>query len=147
MHTPLSRLLNDKGHTIHSVSPDTTTYDCAVKMVKLGIGALLVMDNQNLVGIISERDIVRRLVGCACDPASVLVADCMTKNLVTVPPSTTVGEAMRIITERRFRHLPVVENGQLQGMISIGDLTRWVMLSQEHEISVLTGYIQGEKNY
>jgi len=144
MQTPLVRLLHDKGHTIYSISSSATVYDCAVKMTELSIGALLVIDNNKLKGIISERDVVRKLIGCACDPAAVLVADCMTKNLVTVPPSTTVQEAMRIVTKRRFRHLPVVENGKLLGVISIGDLTRWVMLSQEQEISALTGYIQGE---
>ena len=113
-------------------------------MKELSVGALLVIVDDQLKGIISERDILLKLVGCACDPAQVLVKEIMTTDIATVTPTTTVQEAMRIVTERRFRHLPVIENGKIVGVISIGDLTRWVMLVQDKEISDLTGYIRGE---
>lgn len=144
MQTPLSVLLSDKGHDLHTTTPQTTVFDSVLKMNHLGVGALLVMEDNELRGIISERDITRKLVGCKCDPAEVLTGEIMTKDLVTVLPTTTVQEAMRIVTERRFRHLPVLENGKLIGLISIGDLTRWVMLQQEGEIDALTHYIHGE---
>ncbi len=143
MRTPLSVLLKDKGNATHSVTPHVSGYECAMKMNQVGVGALLVMEGDKLVGIISERDIIRKLVGVNVDPASVKVEQLMTKELITVPPATTVQEAMKLITEKRIRHLPVVENGKLMGIISIGDLTRWVMLQQEYEIAALTGYIQG----
>lgn len=145
MQTPLSILLEDKGRVIHSVSPLTTVYESARKMNQLGIGALLVIENGHLEGIISERDIVQKLIGCKCDPSDTLVSEIMTHTLITVPPTMTVAEAMRIITEKRFRHLPVMENDELLGMISIGDLTRWAIISQEQEILSLIGYISGEQ--
>ncbi|MGD9592515.1 MAG: CBS domain-containing protein [Candidatus Berkiella sp.] len=146
MRTPLSVLLKDKGGSTYSISPSESGFECATIMNRHGVGALLVMENNKLVGIISERDLIRKLLGTTTDPKSVTVAQLMTKDPVTVPPSTTVQEAMKIITEKRFRHLPVMENNQLVGVISIGDLTRWVMLQQEYEIAALTGYIQGSSN-
>ena len=144
MESRLSNILHDKGHTIHAVSPDTSIYECAKIMSSTGIGALMVMENEKLVGIISERDIIRKLVASHSDISEFKVADIMTKEVMTVPPSMTVAEAMRLVTEKRFRHLPVMENGKLIGIISIGDLTRWAMLAQENEISSLTKYIHGD---
>lgn len=145
MKTPLSVLLADKGSSVHIISEHDTAFDAAMKMNTLGIGALLVMNQEKLLGIISERDIIRKLISKKADLTTVRVAEIMTKKLVTVLPNTSVQEAMRIITEKRFRHLPVVEHNKLIGLISIGDLTRWVMLAQENEINALTGYIQGRQ--
>jgi CBS domain-containing protein len=148
METPLSVLLNDKGRATQSISPKDSVYDCALKMNQLKIGALLVMENEQLAGIVSERDILRKVVTSGQDPKNILVDTIMTKvnELVTVLPTTTVREAMHIVTEKRIRHLPVLENGKLVGLISIGDLTRWAMLLQEQQISSLTNYIQGERS-
>ncbi len=143
MQTPLSVLLKDKGHAIHCIVPNTTVYDAVVEMRRLGIGALLVLEQDTLQGILSERDVVLKMIGCSCDPANMLVKEIMTKDPTTVTLNTTVQQAMHIVTEKRFRHLPVVENGKLVGLISIGDLTRWVMLAQEHDITSLTEYITG----
>lgn len=143
LDTRLSILLADKGSTIHSISSKETAYEASMKMNHIGVGALLVIDEGELMGIISERDIIRKIIGPKKDATVVLVAEIMTKKLVTVLPITTVQEAMRIITERRFRHLPVLDKEKLVGIISIGDLTRWVMLQQESEIGSLTSYIQG----
>lgn len=144
MESRLNAILQDKGHTIHTVSPETTVYDAAKKMNELGVGALIVLDNKNLVGIISERDIIRKLIGCNCEVGKAIVVDIMTKDPLTVSPSMTVTEAMQLVTEKRFRHLPVLEEGKLIGVISIGDLTRWAMLAQRNEITSLTNYIHGE---
>jgi CBS domain-containing protein len=143
MRTPLSVLLSDKGNVIYNISPSATCYECALEMNKKGIGALLVMESERLQGIISERDLINKVLSKKLDPQKVAVSDIMTANVSTVPPSMTVQEAMKLVTEKRFRHLPVVENEKLIGVISIGDLTRWVMIQQEHEIAALTGYIQG----
>lgn len=147
METPLSILLREKeqgrGKQTHTITPQATIYECSVKLHEFGIGALLVIENDQLRGIISERDIIYRLVSCKCDPMTTKVSEIMSSDLVTVPPTMKVHEAMRLVTDRRFRHLPVVENGKLLGLISIGDLTRWVMLAQEREISSLTDYISG----
>jgi len=147
MDTPLRVLLNDKDRTLQTTSPKVSVYDCAVKLNQLKIGVLLVMENDQLAGIVSERDILRKVVTSGKDPKNILVETIMTKasELITVLPTTTVQEAMRLVTEKRVRHLPVLENGQLVGLISIGDLTRWAMLLQEQQISSLTNYIQGER--
>jgi CBS domain-containing protein len=142
METPLSVLLDDKGHHVESISPKTTVFDCAVKLNEFKIGALVVIENDKLQGIISERDILQKLIILNEDPKVVLVETIMSRELVTVLPSTTVREAMRIVTEKRIRHLPVLDQGELVGLISIGDLTRWAMLLQEQQISSLTHYIQ-----
>lgn len=144
MEAHLSILLHDKGHSVQSISCKSTVHDCAVKMKEATVGALLVIDNDQLTGIISERDILRKVVATNQDPNKVLVEAIMTKELVTVTPTTSVREAMHIVTEKRIRHLPVLENHKIVGLISIGDLTRWAMLLQEEQISSLRNYIQGE---
>jgi len=145
MQTPLSVLLKEKGHVIHHISPQASGYECALKMNQLGIGALLVLNDDKLLGIVSERDIIRKIICVKTDPTQIRVADIMTKDPLTVTSNMTVQQAMKIVTERRFRHLPVVDNDKLVGLISIGDLTKWAMMQQEREISDLTGYIHGAK--
>lgn len=143
MQTPLSTLLKEKSSKIQTLTGEHTCYECATLLSQFGIGALLVMDGEKVQGIISERDIINKLVSKKLDAANVKVSDVMTKNVLTVTSDTTVQRAMEIITEKRFRHLPVVDNDKLVGIISIGDITRWVMLQQQQEISALTGYIHG----
>jgi CBS domain-containing protein len=145
METPLSVLLKEKTPGIHSTTPEISVYECSVKLNQLKMGALLVLDTeQRLLGIVSERDILGKIVALGKDPKGVPVETIMTTKLITVLPSTSVHEAMRIMTEHRVRHLPVMDNDKTIGVISIGDLTRWVMLLQEKQISSLTSYIQGE---
>jgi CBS domain-containing protein len=144
MHTPLSVLLKDKGYVTHHISAQASVYECVLKLNQFGIGALLVMEGDKLLGIVSERDLIRKLLGNKSDQTKVRVEEIMSKDLLTVPPSMTVQEAMKIVTEKRIRHLPVVEDDKLVGLISIGDLTRWAMLQQEKEIEALTGYIHGK---
>lgn len=145
METPVSTLLNDKGRVVQSISSKNSVYECALKLAQLKIGALLVIDGNKIEGIVSERDILRKVVVQGADPKSITVEHIMTADIVTVTPTTTVREAMEIVTEKRIRHLPVLENDQLVGLISIGDLTRWAMLLQQQQIASLTNYIQGEK--
>ena len=143
METFLSVLLSDKGHQVRKVEPHTTVFECSQRMKEHHIGALLVMEGQSLLGIISERDILYKIVTLGHNPKEVPVSAIMTRDLITVLPDTTVGRAMQLVTEKRIRHLPVVLNGELIGIISIGDLTRWAMLQQQEEISSLTRYVSG----
>ncbi len=143
METFLSVLLSDKGNLVCSVLPFTSVFECSQKMKEHHVGALLVIEDQKILGIISERDILYKIVALGHDPKEIPVNAIMTRELVTVLPNTTVGQAMQMVTENRIRHLPVVLNGELIGIISIGDLTRWAMLQQQEEISSLTRYVSG----
>jgi CBS domain-containing protein len=143
MQTPLSVLLKEKGKKVHTISKDLTCYECAKHLTEFNIGALLVMEGNQVLGIISERDLIKKLITKNLDPTKATIEQVMTQNVIAVPPEATVQTAMEIITEKRLRHLPIIDNGKLVGMISIGDVTRWVMLQQQKEISALTGYIQG----
>lgn len=145
--TPVSALLKDKGNQIYTIQPQDTVYACAVKMKELGVGALMVLDNEQLVGIVSERDFLRKIICSSQDPHQIKIEKIMTPSPLTISLETSVQEAMKIVTEKRFRHLPVIDDGKLVGLISIGDLTRWVMMLQESEIEALTGYIHGTNHY
>lgn len=146
METPLSTVLNEKGHTVQSIAATHSAYEAAAKMTELKIGALVVLEKERLIGIVSERDILHKVLAKGVDPKKALVSDIMTVTLITVTPTTTVREAMHIVTDNRIRHLPVLNEDKLVGLISIGDLTRSAMEWQEKQIASLTNYIQGERS-
>jgi CBS domain-containing protein len=139
----LREVLSDKGSTVHRTSPDKTVREAVKTMNEHGIGSLLVMEGEHIVGIFTERDVLRRVVDVGLDPDATPVREVMTRDCIVVGPDATVGETMSVITQQRVRHLPVVERGKLLGMVSIGDLTRWVVRHQRHEISELVDYITG----
>lgn len=112
-------------------------------MKKDGIGALLVMDGESIVGMLTERDIVFRVLVEKIEPSSIKVHEVMSKDVCVIDPGHTVREAMQVITEKRFRHLPVVGQGKLVGMISSGDLTRKIVAENEGVIDTLYDYIYG----
>ncbi len=143
MESRLFVILEDKGHAIYTIAPSASAQACAARMQELGVGSLLVIENDRLVGIVGERDLIRKIICENLDVIATTVADIMTTEIIVVSPGMTVTEAMQIITENRVRHLPVIENGRIVGLISIGDLTRWAMLAQKQEISSLTEYIVG----
>ena len=108
------------------------------------IGSVLVCDSEGAVGIFTERDVLARVVSAAKDPAATVVADVMTSPFVTVKATTTVEEAIRVITTKRCRHLPVMgEGGEILGLVSIGDITQWIVREQENQIEGLFDYIEG----
>lgn len=144
MQDTLATVLANKGSAIHYVVPETKVLDAVEKMNRERIGALLVCVSGELVGIFTERDVLCRVVGERRDPATTRVVDVMTSDLVTVRSSTSVEEAMAIITERRFRHLPVIDDGALKGIVSSGDLTRRVSRNQEGHIKDLMNFITGK---
>lgn len=147
MNDPVSAILEHKGSRVETTTRQATVAEAVRAMNDAGIGALVVVDGERPVGIFTERDILTRVVAKALDPGSTEVEAVMTSELVVIHPHTKVGEAMAIVTEKRCRHLPVVDGERLAGMISSGDLTRWIVRDQKHTIDDLVGYIGGEYPY
>jgi CBS domain-containing protein len=143
MNTSISALLERKGSVVHSIAPTLSIFDAVAEMNRHSIGAIVILDGDRLVGIFTERDVLRRVVGAGLDPRRALVADVMTAGVITVTPETTVEQTMIIFTEKRCRHLPVVNGGRLLGIISIGDVTRWMADSHRVEAEHLKNYITG----
>ena len=134
-------ILENKGHDVVSISPGATVYEAIAEMARREVGALLVLSNGKLVGIISERDYARKVILQGKSSKETFVEEIMTPSLITVTSSQTVDECMRIVTDRRIRHLPVVDNGELNGMVSIGDLVKTIISSQVYTIDQLYTYI------
>jgi len=136
-------ILRAKGHTVHCVRPDDTVLAALGVMAEHDIGAVLVLDGDELLGILTERDYARKvaLVGRASKDSPVRAI--MTTDVVCVPGTRTVEECMALMTDRRCRHLPVVENGHVVGVVSIGDLVKATIDEQEFTINQLKNYIAG----
>lgn len=141
MSDTIASILRSKEREIWSVKPDATVYEAIALMAEKGVGAVLVVAKENLVGIVSERDYARKVILQGRSSKEALVREIMTSSLVTVTPANTVDECMRIITQHRIRHLPVLENGKLVGIVSIGDLVNAVISEQAHRIDQLHTYI------
>ena len=146
MHTPLSEVLAEKGADFYCIGTNATVAQAVQEMNRRAIGSLLVVGQGKLLGIFTERDVLVRIVDKGLDPALVKVHQCMTKGPLTVAPETSVGDAMLLITRYRCRRLPVVENGRILGLVSIGDLARWAVRDREHEIDDLMHYINSTHN-
>jgi CBS domain-containing protein len=142
MNEALERLLEYKGGAVETVSPATTIMEAVTRMNDRHIGSLLIMEDDRLVGIFTERDVLTRVVPAGMDPKRTPVSEVMTRQLITVAPTTTVQEAMMVVTDTRRRHLPVVHGGKLIGMVSIGDLTRWMVRDQQRTIDDLIDYVR-----
>ncbi len=143
MNAPLTAILERKGRKVFSIAPTVTVSDAVAEMNRNRVGSILVLDGGRLVGIFTERDVLRRVVGAGLEPRTTLLAAVMTTDLITISPDASVEETMMIFTEKRCRHLPVVEHGQLVGTISIGDITRWMADSHRVEAEHLKNYITG----
>ena len=137
-------VLRTKGSVIHSVDPQATVLSAIQKMNQHKLGALIVMHRDRVVGMFTERDVLRRVVGEERDPASVTVAEVMTSDVICVGPMTDIDEISTIMQQRRIRHVPVCDVDQeLLGMISIGDLNAFHASNQEAHIQFLSEYIYG----
>ena len=136
-------LLQTKGSTIFSVAPDAPVLEAIKRMAEHRIGALLVLANGELVGVVSERDYARKVILQGKSSSQTAVSDIMSGTPITVGPDTDVFDCMRLCTDSRIRHLPVVENGKLVGVISIGDLVKGVIDAQAEQIEHLERYITG----
>lgn len=143
MNSPISAILDRKGRQVFSVAPSATIADAVAEMNRHRVGSVIVLDGGRLVGIFTERDVLRRVVGDGIDPKKSTVADVMTGGVITISPQSSIEDTMMIFTEKRCRHLPVVEDGRLVGTISIGDITRWMADMHRAEAEHLKNYIAG----
>jgi CBS domain-containing protein len=139
----VSQLLKSKGTEVYSVAPQDSVLHAIEMMATRHVGALLVMNHATLVGIISERDYARKVILKNRSSHDTPVSDIMTAPAVSVTPEDTVHHCMEIMTEKRFRHLPVVKGGRVVGMLSIGDLVKAVIQEQSEHIEQLERYIAG----
>jgi CBS domain-containing protein len=143
MKTPASQILKNKGHKIYSVLPETMVYDAIKLMNEAKVGALLVIEDNKLVGIISERDYARRVILEDRASHDTPVSDIMTSDVLTVTPDQSVEDCMKIMSEHHIRHLPVAENGQAIGIISTMDVVKNIISEKETVIDQLEHYIAG----
>ena len=134
-------VLKQKGQDIWYVSPDACVYDAIEIMAEKYVGALLVVSEGNLVGVVSERDYARKVILQGKSSKQTQVKEIMTTPAIFVTPQHTVEDSMRIMTDKHIRHLPVVEDGKILGVVSIGDLVKWMISAQQQTISQLHSYI------
>ena len=139
----VSDILNIKGHEIWSVAPDSTVLAALELMAEKNIGAVMVLVGQELQGIFSERDYARKIILKGKTSAETLVSEIMTERVAYVGPHNTLEECMALMTEKHFRHLPVMEGNRLLGLISIGDVVKEIISNQQIEIKQLESYITG----
>ena len=140
---PISTLLHYKGATVWYVSPEATVFDAIKIMADKNIGALPVMANGRLAGILTERDYTRKIALAGKTSKQTLVKEITTEDVITVDPHESVEECMRMMTEHRIRHLPVLQNDEMVGIISIGDLVNWIISAQDAMIAQMESYIGG----
>lgn len=143
MNTSIATLLEQKSGAIFTIPATVSVAEAVQEMNQHKVGSVLVMNGEQLAGIFTERDVLRRVVCAGIDPQNTAITQVMTTDVLTIGPAATVQEVMEIFTERRCRHLPVLEGDRLIGVISIGDVSRWVANSHRAEAESLRQYIAG----
>jgi CBS domain-containing protein len=139
----ISEILNSKGTTVWSISPDATVFDAIELMADKNIGALLVTEADKLVGILTERDYTRKVALKGKVSKQTAVREILSGDVIRITPDHTVEECMRLMTDHRVRHLPVLDGDRILGVVSIGDLVNWIISAQTSTIQQLQTYIAG----
>ena len=140
----ISAILREKGGAIHSIGPNATVFDAIQNMADRNIGALLVMEGDRLVGIVSERDYTRKIALKGKQSKMTPVSEIMFTPVISATEESSVEECMRLMTEHRIRHLPIMEMGKVIGVVSIGDLINWIIQTQREALNSLEDYISGK---
>jgi signal-transduction protein with cAMP-binding, CBS, and nucleotidyltransferase domain len=144
IHGTVRDILQNKGGKVWTTSPQNTVYEAIGLMGEQNIGALVVVEGAEVIGVLSERDYSRKVVLQGRTSRDTLVGEIISRPAITVEEKDSIETCMKLMTTRRIRHLPVVDNGKLTGLVSMGDLVNWVMQTQRHTIQQLHGYISGE---
>ncbi len=139
----ISEILREKGSDVLKIDASATVFDAITKIVEMNVGSILVTEGDKVVGLMTERDYLRKVAVQGRTSRDTRVGDIMSSPLVYVTPETTVEESMAIMTDRRIRHLPVVENDEVVGIVSIGDVVKFQSREQSFQIQYLTEYISG----
>lgn len=139
----VKNILDGKGNKVFSISPDITVYDALVKLYDHNISALLVMEKDNPIAIFTERDYARKVILKGKSSKETLIREVMSGDLITISPDNSIEDAMRIMTSKFIRHLPVLEKGNLLGVISIGDVVKFLIEEQKFIIGHMENYIKG----
>jgi CBS domain-containing protein len=137
----LGIILARKGSVVWSISPDATVFEAIQLMADKNVGALPVVDNSRLIGIISERDYTRKVILKGLSSKDTAIRNIMTREMLTASPSDSIQDCMRVMTEKRVRHLPVLEGTRMIGIVSIGDVMKWIISAQAEEIE---RYVTGD---
>jgi CBS domain-containing protein len=140
---PVSAVVNSKAPALWTISPDALIFDAIKLMAEKNIGALLVMSGDRLLGVFTERDYTRKVALQGRTSKETRVREVLSPEVIIIEPNQTVEEGMRLMTEHRVRHLPVVENGKVLGIVSIGDLVNWTIFAQRATIAQMEQYIAG----
>ena len=143
METTVRQLVNRKGNAVWSTQSDATVFEALSLMAEKGVGALLVFEYNNLVGIFSERDYARKVILKGRSSSNTAVGEIMTQKVLVVYPNQTMNDCMALMTEKHIRHLPVMQDGSVIGIISIGDVVKEIISEQEFVINQLEHYITG----
>jgi CBS domain-containing protein len=143
--TTVRSVLHSKGNHIWSVAPDAIVFDAIKIMAEKNIGALLVIQKETVVGIFSERDYARKIVLKGESSHTITIKDVMTSDVLTVNPEQSIDDCMALMTNKHVRHLPVLENGKLIGLVSIGDVVKTIISEHEYTIKQLENYITGSR--
>ncbi len=142
----IKQLLDKKGREVHTIGPEESVFEAIRRMAELGIGALVVTEGEDPVGIVTERDYARKVILKGRSSKETPVRAIMTEEVIYIRPEQTIEEAMAIMTEKKVRHLPVLEGGRLAGIVSIGDVVKAIIENQQFVIDQLTNYIHGDRS-
>jgi len=142
----IKQLLDKKGREVFTIGPEESVFEAIRRMAERGVGALVVTEGERPVGIVTERDYARKVILKGRSSKETPVRAIMTEDVIYIRPEQTIEEAMAIMTEKKIRHLPVLEEGRLAGIISIGDVVKSIIENQQFVIDQLTNYIHGERS-